>query len=191
MTTRPFGLPGLGIEPGDHICAFFRGADERDALLYPFLEAGLGNGERCYALVDTISPADVRATIAERTGDSPGAQLTVSASTSAYCPPEGFSPDVMIAVLAANLAQALEEEGYDFVRTLGEMTSTITGQMSPLQLIAYEVAVNHYLPTHPQVAFCLYDVDRFDGGTILDMIRVHPKVLLNGEIIENPYFTLP
>ena len=44
---------------GDHVCGFYYGEEERDALLLPFLRAGLRDGDKCVAVVDSTSPHDV------------------------------------------------------------------------------------------------------------------------------------
>jgi len=36
-----------------------------------------------------------------------------------------------------------------------------------------------------------YDARRFDGGTIMDVLRVHPLTIIRGELVHNPYFVEP
>ena len=43
----------LAPQPGDHLCGFYYGDEERDALLLPFLRAGLQSGDKCLAVVDS------------------------------------------------------------------------------------------------------------------------------------------
>lgn len=38
---------------------------------------------------------------------------------------------------------------------------------------------------------CLYDVERFSGAVILDTLKTHPSVLLNGMVVDNPYYVEP
>jgi hypothetical protein len=40
-----FGLPGVNLERGDHICAFHFGEPERDEIVLPYLGAGLAAGD--------------------------------------------------------------------------------------------------------------------------------------------------
>ena len=53
------GLPGLGVRPGDHICALYFGPAERDEILMPYLRAGPRAGEKCLCLIDEADPSDV------------------------------------------------------------------------------------------------------------------------------------
>jgi hypothetical protein len=46
--TVPLGLPGLSIQPGDHICAFHRGASARQDILTDYLRVGLSSGDNSF-----------------------------------------------------------------------------------------------------------------------------------------------
>ncbi|MDQ1485877.1 MAG: hypothetical protein QOJ62_1570, partial [Actinomycetota bacterium] len=52
--------PVLGTEfrYGDHLCAVYVGAHQRDEVLLPFLRAGLLAGDKCVAVVDDATPVD-------------------------------------------------------------------------------------------------------------------------------------
>jgi hypothetical protein len=41
------------------------------------------------------------------------------------------------------------------------------------------------------VVICAYDVSRFDGSFIIDILRTHPLVLIGGLLQENPFFVAP
>jgi hypothetical protein len=53
---------------------------------------------------------------------------------------------------------------------------------------AAEAELNGLVPDHPHFFFCLYDVDLFDGGTIMYVLRTHPRVYVNGILISNPHY---
>ena len=79
MTTIPLALdrPGVAIEQGDHICAFYRGRDQRDDVLLPFLRDGLVQGHKCIAVMDDpdVGAGDrtrSRSSSTSRAGWSPG-----------------------------------------------------------------------------------------------------------------------
>ena len=44
------------------------------------------------------------------------------------------------------------------------------------------------LPDYPHFFFCLYDLDLFDGDTVMYVLRTHPRVYVNGIIIGNPHY---
>ena len=43
----------------------------------------------------------------------------------------------------------------------------------------------------PQVNLCLYDLTRCSGDLIMDVLKTHPKALLGGMVIDNPYYLEP
>jgi len=38
---------------------------------------------------------------------------------------------------------------------------------------------------------CTYDLTKFSGAIIVDVMRTHPMILLDGILLENPFFILP
>ena len=58
-------------------------------------------------------------------------------------------------------------------------------------LMAYEARLNFFIPGKPWISICLYNVTKFDGGVILNVLRTHPWVLNQGVLTENPYFQEP
>jgi hypothetical protein len=51
--TMELGVPGVLLEPGDHICALYVSQTERDQIMLPFLRAGLQAGHKCFCVVDS------------------------------------------------------------------------------------------------------------------------------------------
>ena len=35
---------------------------------------------------------------------------------------------------------------------------------------------------------CLYNLDLFDGETVMYVLKTHPRIFVNGMIITNPYY---
>ena len=62
----PSGIDEIGLQPGSHVCAFYRGDSDRDRLLNGYLGAGLAAGDKCICIVDSAGTA-------ERLGTLPGA----------------------------------------------------------------------------------------------------------------------
>jgi hypothetical protein len=59
------------------------------------------------------------------------------------------------------------------------------------ELMTLESAMNRFLPLFPQVVVCLYDIDRFGSGIVVDLLKTHPRMLIGGMLVENPYYTSP
>lgn len=192
--TVTLGVGGVQLEAGAHICAFHRGGNDRDALLLSYFREGLRAGDKCLGLIDSTPPTKVMA-LFDAESDAIRAcipkQLQVLSSADSYLTDGHFSTTKMIAWLTENVGRAVHEEGYPVARAAGEMTWALRSLPGVDELCAYESELNRYLPSFPQVLLCMYDLDRFDGHTIVDVMKTHPAILVGGVFIENPYYTPP
>lgn len=197
MTTIPIALdhPGVAIASGDHICAFFRGADQRDDILLPFLRDGLVEGHKCIAVMDDPDfeqithplslVLDIDAPLRSR-------QFELLSSGSAYLTGGYFSTERMLDFWESNVGRAIGADGFPFVRSVGEMTWALRDIPGVDQLVRYEAQLNGFLPQYPQVVLCLYDLERFtDGRVLMEVLKSHPKVLISGQILDNPWYVEP
>lgn len=190
--TVDLGLSGLEVRVGDHICALYRGA-ERDDILVSFLAAGLRTGDKCICVLDAARPESlltlfddpqVRERLERR-------QLELVDFGSAHPGSGPFVPGKMVEFWGHNAQSALEGGEYRFFRAAGEMTWALRDMPGLDQLATFESEVNRLLPRYPQVYLCVYDIERFSGEQLLDMLKTHPKVLLGAMVFDNPYYVEP
>jgi hypothetical protein len=195
MSETTVARPALRLNRGDHVCVFCRGRDERDELLLPFLAEGLSAGHKCLAVMDTSEPEEVVDALgATAGGDRPADQLTVLASRDVYLTDRGFDMEGMLAFYGAELEQvASGAAAYPCIRTAGEMTWALRDIRGVGDLLTYEARVNQVVADHPEAAIslCLYDVDRFDGELIVGVLRTHPKMVMSGTVVDNPFYIQP
>jgi len=195
MGMTAVATPGLQLSNGDHVCVFCRGG-ERDELLLPFLADGLSAGDRCLAVVDTSEPEEVLDALGPGGADAhPADQLTVLASRDVYLTDRGFDMEGMLDFYGAELRGVAEgRSGYGCIRTAGEMSWALRDIPGVGDLLAYEARVNQVLAANPDAAaisLCLYDVERFDAELIVGVLRTHPKVVMGGTVIDNPFYIQP
>jgi MEDS: MEthanogen/methylotroph, DcmR Sensory domain len=190
--TVDLGVSGIEVRTGDHICAFYRGA-ERDQVLIPYLQAGLRSGDKCICVVDAVQPQLLLASLDDPSVDErlERHQLEVLASEDAYLAQGEFVLARMVQFWDDNVRSALDGGRFEFVRAVGEMTWALRDMPGVDRLVAYESELNRFLPRYPQVILCLYDIERFSGELLLDMLKTHPKVLLGGMVLDNPYYLDP
>ena len=67
----------------------------------------------------------------------------------------------------------------------------VEGRADKASLLEYEARLNMLVAEHPITACCQYDVRRFDGRTIMDVLAVHPVMIVRGQVVKNPYYTDP
>ena len=185
------GIAGLEAEPGDHICALFSGERERDQILIPFLRAGLASGDKCICVVDDTDPGEIIAALGAAGQEAAaGKQLEVIRSCDMYLRSGRFRADEVIGAWKAAVADAMYAGQFDVVRAV-ETWSRRDVLPDINELLMLESEMNHYLPLYPQVIVCLYDIDRFGGGALMNLVKTHPRMLVGGVVIENPYLMTP
>jgi hypothetical protein len=190
-----FGIPGLEVAPGDHVCAFYHGIPERDDVLLPFLRAGLAAGDKCICILDR---SDLDAVLGDLRGGFEGGfapakdQLDVLPAEGVYLRTGAFVPDRMLDFWHETVSAALGADGFSFVRSVGDTTWALREEPGTVdQLIVYESRLNRFLPLYPQVILCLYDIERLSGEMIVDVVKTHPRLLVQGAVVENPDYLEP
>ena len=185
---------GVKWEPGHHICGFYRKPVERDNILVPFLADGLAAGDKCTCVVDSCTPGDVLDQLAERLEVGPylsGRQLEVLDADGTYLAGGGFLPERMLKFWEAKARQGPSGDSGGFARNVGDMSWAHRDPRAVDDLIGYESELNRIMSDFPQVNLCLYDLTRCSGELIMDVLKTHPKVLLGGMVIDNPYYLEP
>ena len=195
MFSSAIGLavPGVELRPGDHICAFYPSLAERDGILIPYLNEGLNAGDKCVCVVDGSDTQGLVASLAPGAGrdrEPAVSQLEVRSSEDTYLEGGCFSTERMIDFWDVSIGSAFEG-GYTFARAAGEMTWALRQMPGVEELISYESKLNRFLPKYPQVILCLYELGRFSGEVLVDVLKTHPKVLLGGMLLDNPYYLEP
>lgn len=187
------GVPGVELRPGDHICAFYPSLAERDRILLPYLNEGLTAGDKCVCVVDSTDPQALIKSLtigADLDQGQSVPQLEVSGSEDTYLAGGHFSTERMIDFWDVSIGEALAD-GFSFVRAAGEMTWALRQMPGVEELIGYEAKLNKFLPKYPQVIVCLYELGRFTGEVLVEVLKTHPKVLLGGMLLDNPYYLEP
>ena len=192
MTSIGVGTSGIDLPAGDHICAFYRGQDERNEILLPFLRQGLDDGDKSICVIESMRPDEMLAALGELPGEGGCAgRLDLMTPEETYLRGGRFSMPAMLEYWRHGVESALAESRYRFVRVAGEMPRALAGQADLDEFLAYESELNRFAPCYPQTILCLYDLNRFGGSVFLTIMRTHPIVLMNGTVLENPYYVDP
>ena len=176
---------------GTHMCLIYSRESERRNIIGKFLESGLLAGEKVAYFADTLTPEEVRGWLRDigiELPEADGFSITDAAKT--YCSSGEFVPETMLDTLRGFYVRA-KKEGYPNVRVSGEMSWALKGIPGSDRLMEYEALVNEVLITHPVTAICQYDASRFSGATILDVLKVHPMMVVHGQIVHNPFYMRP
>lgn len=185
MTIPAAQDPSLGFVPGDHVCAFYSSSrNVLDDIVVDYITKGLQGGNKVFCMVD--QPSAVQGRVPPQLVAREG-MLNVLTEDEAYMPDGSFSKDVFIRNMET-MARAASEEGYGSFRACGDESFLVRNGVDVKEWFAAESELNKILPDYPHFFFCLYDLDLFDGDTVMYVLRTHPRVYVNGIIIGNPHY---
>jgi hypothetical protein len=187
------GFQGLELQAGEHLCGVYAGVRQRDEILLPFLRAGLEAGDKCICIVDGTEPAEIVAALGVPGGEGTSAgikQLDVIRASDVYLRSGKFSAPETIATWKAAISEVMYLGRFARIRAV-ESWSLRDVVPDTGELLQLETEMTHFLALYPQVILCLYDIDRFGGEIISDVIKLHSKVFVRGMIVENPFYLAP
>jgi hypothetical protein len=186
MGSRALDIADLDFQVGDHVCAFYNGGGSAlDDILATYLSKGLraGNKCACFSFADTAS--SVRDRIPPELVSRDGILQFFTENQAEG----GFSVEAGLRRLEAVVKEALSD-GYGRLWALGDMTF-VARDVPPRSMktwFTYEAEVNGLAPRYPQFIMCLYDLDQWAGELVMGVLKTHPRIFVNGLILDNPYY---
>jgi hypothetical protein len=185
MTTSAVQDPGFGFVPGDHVCAFYSGSRSvLDDIVVDYITNGLQAGSQVFCMVDR--PSDVQSRVPDQL-KARDEMLLVLTEDEAYMPDGRFTKDAFIRDMKTKISEA-SARGYDSFRAVGDESFIIRNHVDINEWFAAESELNNIDPEFPHFFFCLYDLDLFDGKTVMHVLKTHPRVYVNGVLIGNPHY---
>lgn len=106
---------------------------------------------------------------------------------------ERFSGPATLA-LWDGIARLAKQHGFHLTRFVTHMEWVFELQMDSNDLLEYEALANYVWidregPINPVI--CTYDLTRFTGDLVINVLRTHPLVIIGGILQENPFFVPP
>jgi hypothetical protein len=177
-----------------HTCAFVDSRDEQYEILAPFLLEGLA----CNDCLLTVTSPQNEASNLQRLREGgidvddlvSKEQLLAPTFENSYLQDGRFSAKRMLAMLES-LLEGTRAAGFGALRGFGEMDWAVSGLPGTEELMEYEAGVNYMAAKFNDPLVCVYDLSKFSGRTLMDVLCTHPKVILSGQIHENPYYVPP
>lgn len=188
------GFTRARFPAGTHICQIFVEPGEREDSLVRFLASGVRSGERSVCFSEQVGPETIGAGLAREgisleEATARGA-LALYRADDVYFRGGVFDPDVMLRRLTEFHAGAVAD-GFANARAIGEMSATVQRVPGGGRLLEYEARVSLLLREHPVTSVCQYDARAFDGATIMEVLKVHPMMVVRGNVVHNPFFVPP
>lgn len=180
---------------GVHIAGLYETKKERDEILFGYLSQGcLDDDLQLYAPTEWTK---------EEFGHSFSQQypnckhclhtpdhFQIFSAKALYYPDGKFSVFAMDRGLDAFYVES-QKNGPRNVRATAEMVWALEAIPGVEYLMAYEARLNFFIPGKPWISICLYNINKFSGAIIMDVLRTHPFVINRGVFTENPYFQDP
>lgn len=196
MRTLAAPIPFAGSQLGEirHVCAFFNSADEEYRVLLPFIKDGFAAGHRAVHVVKSedrddhlhrLAAAGIDPEAAQQSG-----QLEIRINTDVYLRNGRFDQDRLLQVFEQR-ASTNAGQGFPLRRIVCHMDWAAEERSHLDTLVEFESRVNEVWSRHDDAVICVYDLARFDGQVVMDMLRTHPMVIIGEILQENPFYTPP
>jgi len=162
-------------------------------VLLPFIKDGLERGEKAFHVVDPKLRDDhVRRLQSigidvKETGER--GQLELCDWDDVYLPGGYFDQNRMLARWLEVLEGA-EAHGFPLTRLVAHMEWALQDRQGVTDLLEYEARFN-LLPRNRDPVICTYDLAKFSGDIVIDVMRTHPMIIIGGVLQENPFFVPP
>jgi hypothetical protein len=189
------GIGNYSCNWGGHICGLYETEEERDEIIFGFLKEGILAGDlQLYCPVERTTEAFYNnfskyCPHCNEKLHNPK-HVSVLSAKELYYPTGKFDPWHMDKALN-DFFQDSQKDGPRNVRATAEMAWAIEAIPGVENLMAYEARLNYFIPGKPWISICMYNVNKFDGATIMNVLRTHPFAISGGIITQNPYFIHP
>jgi hypothetical protein len=188
------GFTNQQFEPGVHICQIFNDDDERHEALVNYVISGLQSGENAACFSETETEASLAGFFKENGINykevEQSGEFSLSKTGEVYFENDTFEPERMLNLLRTFYEKSISQNRAG-ARVIGEMSPQVEHVSGGSRLMEYESKVSILLRTCPVNAVCQYDARSFDGSTILDILKVHPYMIVRGAVVHNPFFVQP
>ena len=191
---KPVRLAGRTLEHSPHVCAFFNTREEEYQVLLPFIREGFEEGDKAFHIIDPRHRQDHfqrlrQAGINVEETVSKG-QLEVREWAQAHLREGRFDQDKMLE-LVDEVLKSSRADNFLNTRFVAHMEWSLEDYPGVHDLVEYESRLNYLVPRYEDPILCTYDLAQFRAEVVMDILRVHPMVIIGGILHENPFYTPP
>lgn len=195
MTERtPLTFAGFPLAESRHVCAFFNDEDEAYRVLLPFISEGFRCNHKAVHMVNPHQDSAHRCRLATAGIDLERAealgQFELRVNTDTYLSDGKFDPERMLEVFE-RVAAANRRSPFPLSRIVCQMDWAAGDSACIDRLIEFESRVNNLWRRSEDAVICAYDLRKFGGDTVIDIMRTHPIVIIGGTLQLNPFYVPP
>jgi len=184
-----------GFDTGIHVCQLFSDENDRLQSMSRYLASGIAAGQKCCRSALDDVPLDAAqsalgACLASSSLSVEDAcisgQLSFVEADNVLLTDGRFDPERLLSQLS-EFCDSARGEGWSGALVVAEISPAIPEMTGGGRLIEFEVEVNRLLLNRPMAIVCQYDLRRFDGAILMDVLRVHPFIMIRGSVMRNPF----
>ncbi len=195
MEELTLGFGNYSCNWGVHMCGLYQSEQERDEIIFGFLKQGLIDGDLDLYCPSERTPQNFNENFLcscpeckdQLFDESKFKMLT---SKELYYPNDEFDPLYMDTALNNFFAKS-QLNGRRNIRATAEMVWALQAIKGVKNLFVYESRLNYFIANKPWISICLYNVQKFSGSMIMNVLRTHPYTINCGVITKNPYYIHP
>jgi len=180
---------------GLHICGLYETEKERDNLIFGFLKQGYVEDDLQFYVPSERTFDDFEEKFIAHCPECEkhlhdSNKFQIKTAQELYYPNGTFSPQTMDVGLNKFFMES-QKNGSRNVRATAEMAWALDAIPGVEHLMIYESRLNYFIPGKPWISMCLYNITKFDGVTIMNVLRTHPYSINRGIITQNPFYQSP
>jgi MEDS: MEthanogen/methylotroph, DcmR Sensory domain len=190
----PIAFAGCQLTELRHVCAFFNSDEEFYRVLLPFIKDGFECGDKA---VHVVNPGQRHHHLQRLAGvgidpvaTQQSGQFELRSNTDTYLRDGRFDQDRMLAVFE-QLASGTAQGEFPLTRIVCQMDWAAEARSHVDELMEFESRVNEVWRRHDDAVICVYDLAKFGGDTVIDIMRTHPMIIVGGILQHNPFFVPP
>jgi MEDS: MEthanogen/methylotroph, DcmR Sensory domain len=179
------------FDTGIHVCQLFSDEEDRLESMTSYMASGIEAGQKCRCCTfDDAQPA--LGAYFQSSGLSLDdacacGQLSFVEADRVWLADGRFDPELLLSRLT-DFRDSADGEGWRGVRIIAEISPAIPEMPGGGRLIEFEVEVNRLFHNRPMSMVCQYDLRRFNGAILMDVLRVHPFIMIRGSVMPNPFY---
>ncbi len=171
-----------------HFCFFYETEEEHRSVVSNSLRRWLERGEKVLyirqdhtqkAILDYLNGAGIDGELVLASG-----QLIILDAGRLSDGLDGFTQKSVLAEIKQEAEKTLVQ-GFPAFRVTCEMGWALQSWSGAGSLIEYEIGLNEIILNGYTQALCQYDLRQFDPGILMDLIVVHPVLIVGTQIYEN------
>jgi HD-GYP domain-containing protein (c-di-GMP phosphodiesterase class II) len=182
------------VNTGDHLVLLYDNASNITSTVVSYISNCLTNNQQCiYITGDSNTTLIInrlkQLDLFDRFVNTK--QLVFLTADNTYSKNGQFNPEKMKDLLIS-YAKSAKDQGYDGLGISGEISSVLHFDKGFELINEYEWLINeHVFGKHPVSALCRYNMDKFNDDMIINIIQLHPYLIIDNQVHENPFYIPP